>query len=83
MPVQGTAADMIKRAMVLIHDRFDEASLQSRMLLQVHDELVFEVISDELDTVTEIVRHEMVNAMPLGVPLEVEIGNGRSWLDAH
>lgn len=83
MPVQGTAADMIKRAMVLIQNRFDWENLQSRMLLQVHDELVFEVISAEVDAVTEIVRFEMVNAMPLGVPLEVEIGSGRSWLDAH
>jgi DNA polymerase I len=83
MPIQGTAADMIKRAMVLIQDRIDKNGLKTRMLLQVHDELVFEVFSDELDTVKEIVRYEMVNAMPLGVPLEVEIGSGRSWLDAH
>jgi DNA polymerase-1 len=83
MPVQGTAADMIKRAMILIQERFDSVDLKSRMLLQVHDELVFEVLLEELDAVTEIVRHEMLSAMPLGVPLEVEIGNGRSWLDAH
>jgi DNA polymerase-1 len=53
------------------------------MLLQVHDELVFEVLQDELETVEEIVRYEMINAMPLGVPLEVEMGSGPSWLDAH
>ncbi len=83
MPVQGTAADMIKLAMIRIQERFDSEKVRSKMLLQVHDELVFEAVNEELDTVKDIVRREMVEAMPLGVPIEVEMGAGRSWLDAH
>jgi DNA polymerase I len=82
-PIQGTAADMIKRAMVLIQDRLADEGLQTRMLLQVHDELVFEVPQSERARAKQIINDEMVGALPLGIPIEVEIGEGRSWLDAH
>jgi len=78
MPVQGTAADMIKLAMSGVYARFRQENIRSKMLLQVHDELVFEVLHEEVDAVKEIVRSEMVNAMPLGVPIEVEMGTGDS-----
>ena len=82
-PVQGTAADLIKLAMVRIHRELREQKLQARMVLQVHDELLFDVPRAEEPLVREIVRHCMVNAMDLGVPLEVEIGTGPDWLAAH
>ncbi|HVX04549.1 MAG TPA: DNA polymerase, partial [Rhodanobacteraceae bacterium] len=82
-PMQGTAADIIKRAMVSIdgwlHDRGDDA----HMLMQVHDELVFEVSEDALDAVSEGVRIRMQNAAELAVPLRVDIGSGNSWGEAH
>jgi DNA polymerase-1 len=83
MPIQGTQADMIKIAMVRIHDRIAEEELKSRMILQVHDELVFEVADDERDVMATIAREEMANALPLEVPIEIEIGFGDNWLDAH
>ncbi|RMG71683.1 MAG: DNA polymerase I [Bacteroidetes bacterium] len=82
-PIQGTAADIIKLAMIRIHRALQEAGLRTRMILQVHDELVFDVPKDELDTVTELVRTHMVQAVDLGVPMEVEIGTGANWLEAH
>jgi DNA polymerase-1 len=81
-PIQGSAADLIKIAMIRIHRRLKEANLRSRMLLQVHDELVFEVPPDEAAILVELVEHEMVNAADLSVPLRVEIGTGSNWLDA-
>ncbi|MCI0473459.1 MAG: DNA polymerase I [Ignavibacteria bacterium] len=83
MPIQGTAADLIKIAMIEIHRIFKEKKLKSKMLLQVHDELVFEVHNSELDEVEKIVRREMKNAIKLDVPVEVEIGVGKNWFDAH
>jgi DNA polymerase-1 len=83
MPIQGTAADMIKIAMINIFDDFKKNKLQSKMLLQVHDELVFEVHKDELEEVQKIVMKNMKNAMKLNVPIEVEIGYGKNWFDAH
>ena len=82
-PVQGTAADLIKLAMVRIHHELRERKMQGRMVLQVHDELLFDVPRAEEAVVREIVRRCMVNAMDLGVPLEVEIGSGPDWLTAH
>ena len=82
-PVQGTAADLIKLAMVRIHRELREQKLQTRMVLQVHDELLFDVPRAEEPLVREIVRQCMVHAMDLGVPLEVEIGSGANWLEAH
>jgi len=82
-PVQGTAADLIKLAMVRIHREMAAKKLRTRMVLQVHDELLFDVPRDEEPAVRELVRQAMVGAMDLGVPLEVEIGSGANWLDAH
>ena len=82
-PIQGTAADIIKKAMVAVANAFESENLQSRMVLQVHDELNFEVLKTELDRVTEIVKKEMESAVSLKVPLEVEIGVGQNWLEAH
>jgi DNA polymerase-1 len=83
MPIQGTAADMIKIAMINIQNEFDKKKLKSRMMLQVHDELVFEVKKDELETVKKIVTDKMKNAIKLNVPVEVEVGVGDTWFDAH
>ncbi|MBS1551670.1 MAG: DNA polymerase I [Bacteroidetes bacterium] len=83
MPIQGTAADMIKIAMVNIFNEFVKNKLESKMLLQVHDELVFEVKKSELDKVKKIVTDKMKNAIKLNVPIEVEVGAGDSWFDAH
>jgi DNA polymerase-1 len=83
MPIQGTAADMIKIAMINIYNEFEKKKLESRMMLQVHDELVFEVKINELETVKKIVADKMKNAIKLNVPIEVEIGVGDTWYDAH
>jgi DNA polymerase-1 len=83
MPIQGTAADMIKIAMVNIYNDFQKEKLKSKMLLQVHDELVFEVKKDELDQVKGIVVERMENAIKLNVPIVVETGVGENWFDAH
>lgn len=80
-PIQGSAADLIKIAMIRIRDRFVAERLNARMLLQVHDELVFEVPGPELAAVTQLVRDEMEHAASLAVPLIVDIGTGANWLD--
>ena len=82
-PVQGTAADLIKLAMVRIHRELREQKLRTRMVLQVHDELLFDVPREEEPVVRTLVQNCMVHAMDLGVPLEVEIGSGANWLEAH
>ncbi len=83
-PVQGTAADMIKIAMIHIHDAIQKAALKSKMVLQVHDELVFEVPLDEVDQIKDIILQKMKNALPgLRVPILVETGIGNNWLEAH
>jgi DNA polymerase-1 len=83
-PIQGTAADMIKVAMINIHREFNSQNLKSAMVLQVHDELVFDVYKPELDKVKEIILDKMPNAIPnLQVPILVEIGVGDNWLEAH
>jgi DNA polymerase I len=82
-PIQGTAADMIKIAMINIHKRIKEEQLDSKMILQVHDELVFDVNPVELEKLKEIVSKEMREALPLKVPVEVEMGTGKNWLEAH
>jgi DNA polymerase-1 len=81
-PVQGSAADLIKVAMKNIHGAVRDQGLTGRMLLQVHDELVFEVIPSEVDALTHLVRHHMQSAVELKVPLVVDIGVGDNWLDA-
>lgn len=82
-PIQGSAADIIKLAMIEIHKRFKEENFKSRMLLQVHDELVFDAHKDELELIQPIIKYEMENAFALNVPLEVEMGIGQNWLEAH
>lgn len=82
-PIQGTAADMIKLAMLQIHGELTGRNLGSRLLLQVHDELVFDVFVPERESLSSIVRDKMQNALPLRVPIEVEIGVGSNWLEAH
>ncbi len=84
LPIQGTAADMMKIAMIGIHKRFKERKLRTMMILQIHDELLFEVPENELELVQQIVREEMQNSLSLGeVPVVVDIGIGDSWFDAH
>ncbi len=83
MPIQGTQADMIKIAMIRIDERLESANLQARMLLQVHDELVFEVAPNHADELASIVEQEMVDALPLNLPVEVDINVADNWLDAH
>ena len=80
-PIQGSAADLIKIAMIRIDKALEEGNFSSKMLLQVHDELVFEVPPDELSAVESLVKHEMENAAQLSVPLVVDLGTGANWLE--
>jgi DNA polymerase-1 len=82
-PVQGSAADLIKIAMIRIHDEFKKQNLKSRMTLQVHDELVFDAHKSELDIVIPLVENCMKTAIATKVPIEVETGTGLNWLEAH
>jgi DNA polymerase I len=82
-PVQGTAADIIKKAMIAIHKKIREKELRSRLILQIHDELVFEVAEEEVNLMKELVRYEMEHACELTVPLKVSTGIGRNWAEAH
>ncbi|WP_117882125.1 DNA polymerase I [Aureibaculum luteum] len=82
-PIQGSAADIIKLAMINIYKRFQQEKFKSKMLLQVHDELVFDAHNDELEIIKPIIKQEMENAYKLSVPLDVEIGLGEDWLVAH
>lgn len=82
-PIQGSAADIIKIAMINIHKRLINEGWKSKMLLQVHDELVFDVHNSETELIKPMIKHEMENAFPLDVPLVVEMGTGQNWLEAH
>ena len=82
-PIQGSAADIIKIAMINIHKKLVSENWKSKMLLQVHDELVFDVHNSELEKIQPMIKHEMENAFIMDVPLVVEIGAGRNWLEAH
>jgi DNA polymerase-1 len=82
-PIQGSAADIIKVAMIKIEDWIQRENLRSRMILQVHDELVFDVHRDELEELKPKVETLMTGALPLDVPMEVDIGMGQNWLEAH
>ena len=82
-PIQGSSADMIKIAMIRIYDEFNRQSLKSRMILQVHDELVFDVHRSEIEAVKPVIRDMMVNAIPLSVPVEIDMNVGENWLLAH
>ncbi len=84
-PIQGSAADMIKLAMIRIHEELKQSKLQSAMVLQVHDELVFDVVPEEADDLKQLILRGMQNAMPLpnDVPVVAEVGMGKNWLEAH
>jgi len=82
-PIQGSSADMIKVAMINIHKAIKEQNLKSKMILQVHDELVFDTPKSELDVLQKIVEKEMREALPLKVPVVVDINTGHNWLVAH
>jgi DNA polymerase-1 len=82
-PIQGSAADIIKIAMINIHKKLTSENWKSKMLLQVHDELVFDVHNSELEKIQPMIKHEMENAFIMDVPLDVEIGMGKNWLEAH
>jgi DNA polymerase I len=82
-PIQGTAADLIKKAMIGIHGALHASGMKTAMLLQVHDELVFETPADELDQIKEMVRDKMEGVWPLTVPLRVDMGWGANWAEAH
>ena len=86
-PIQGSAADIIKRAMIKIHNVFQEKNIESKMLLQVHDELVFECPKDEINTVTHLIKKEMEQAnlplFPLNIPIVVDFGEADNWSEAH
>ena len=82
-PIQGTAADLIKKAMVILDERMGEEGLGAHMLLQVHDELVFEVPGEKLEQTKELVRREMEGIWDLSVPLKVDLGWGENWTEAH
>ena len=81
-PIQGSAADIIKVAMLGVARALRDAAMESRMLLQVHDELVFEVASGERDALEKLVREQMAGAADLSVPLDVSVGIGRTWHEA-
>ena len=82
-PIQGSSADMIKIAMIGIQQELTQRKMQSKMILQVHDELVFDAHLNELEQLKGIVNDKMVNALPLSVPVVVEINTGENWLEAH
>ena len=82
-PIQGSAADVIKLAMIKIDQKLKDLNLKTKMLLQVHDELVFDVHNSELEKIKPMIKHEMENAFKMDVPLDVEIGVGKNWLEAH
>ena len=83
MPIQGTAADMIKLAMINIFNELDKRKTKTKMVLQVHDELLFDMHKDEVDKLTPIIKKLMETSLPLKVPVVVETGMGTNWLDAH
>jgi DNA polymerase-1 len=82
-PIQGSAADIIKIAMINIHKKLIAENWKSKMLLQVHDELVFDVHNSELEKIQPMIKYEMENAFKMDVPLDIEIGLGKDWLEAH
>ena len=82
-PIQGSAADIIKMAMIHVHEAFKGQDFKSKMLLQVHDELVFDVYKSEVDILKSLIKNKMEEAVSLSVPLDVEVGQGLNWLEAH
>ena len=82
-PIQGSAADLCKMAMLAVAHQLEAHRLETRMLLQIHDELLFESPPHEIQQVSQLVRHEMEHIVPLDVPLSVDVGVGDSWAEAH
>ena len=82
MPIQGSAADIIKIAMINVHKRLKESNMKSRLILQVHDELLIEAANDEVDEVKKMLKYEMENAVSLNVPMDVDVHSGMSWFEA-
>ena len=82
-PVQGTAADIIKLAMIKIDDELEKLKLKSKLILQVHDELIFDCPKGEVDIIKDMIKEKMQNAYQLNVPLKVDVGEGYNWLEAH
>jgi len=82
-PIQGSAADLVKIAMIETQKRLDASGLDAKMLLQVHDELVFECKDSDVTQTIALVKDAMESAMKLSVPLRVEVGSGKNWLEAH
>jgi DNA polymerase-1 len=82
-PIQGTAADLIKMAMVNIGRKISNGSLKAELLLQVHDELVLEALKENSELVVSVIKYEMENVVKLKIPLRVDIGFGANWLEAH
>jgi DNA polymerase-1 len=84
-PIQGTAADMIKLAMTAMHEVMKKEKLKSRMILQVHDELLFDAVNEEVEILKPLIIESMQNALPLpnNVPVIAEVGQGLNWLEAH
>ena len=82
-PVQGTAADIIKLAMIKIDNELEKLKLKSKLILQVHDELIFDCPKGEIEIIKDMVQEKMQNAYQLNVPLKVDVGDGYNWLEAH
>src|SRR5690606_29749650 len=82
-PIQGSAADLIKVAMINIQADIEQQGLEGKMIMQVHDELVFDVPEEEKEQFKQLIEHRMKTAMDLNVPIEIEIGEGNHWLEAH
>jgi len=83
MPVQGSAADLIKIAMININTILENENFCTKMILQVHDELVLDVPNNELETMKELIPEKMIDAIKLDIPIKVDIGVGENWLEAH
>jgi len=83
MPIQGSAADMIKLAMIKIYKELEKRKAKTKMVLQVHDELVFDAHKDEVDELLPMIKNKMETAMPINVPVIADVGIGDNWLDAH
>jgi DNA polymerase-1 len=82
-PIQGSAADIIKLAMIRVHKKIQELGLTSRLILQVHDELVFDVHTSEIEPMRKLIREEMEQAYLCEVPFLVDVNSGKNWLEAH
>ena len=81
-PIQGTSADIMKMAMIKVYDKFKEYNLESKMILQVHDEIIIDAKKEEIDIIKKILKEEMENVVNLSVPLKIDINIGTNWFNA-